>query len=130
MYDSYYTLIFNITRIANMKRIIQILLITMLFSHNSYASRGGDFCTAVSNASELVMRSRQEGKSMSHLMNIETGSEITDGILEADVYRAFEIQRFSSQYDRDDAIETFRDDAYMKCYKFWIKNYGSMADGP
>ena len=75
-----------------------------------------DFCKALGDLAETIMTARQEGASLSDMMGRIKDSEIAD-IQRKIILAAYEEPRWATEETKKEAIEDFRNEIELECYK-------------
>ncbi len=75
-----------------------------------------DFCKALGDYAETIMTNRQEGVSLSSTIGLVKDSDIAE-IQRKIILAAYEEPRWATEETKKEAIEDFRNDIELECYK-------------
>jgi len=93
------------------------ILPNTLFAQEDYLS----VCGEIAGTAEVVMQSRQDGISMSKIMQVLDSNaemdESTKKLMRDMLIAAYELPRFSTEKVKKETIENFRDQYYLGCVK-------------
>lgn len=78
------------------------------------------YCTIIGNLSESIMKARQNGVSMSDIMNMPSATSLGKAM----TIDAFKEPRYSTEEFKQRAITDFRANWELACYEFKSKKKG------
>ena len=96
-----------------MKKMLAVLVLA--FAATGASAQGA--CELVSRLATAVMESRQHGVSMADVMKIADEAGSLRDVMFPLVKAAYGVQRFSTKEMRAIAVENFRDEAALICYR-------------
>jgi hypothetical protein len=101
-----------------MMRIILILILTTAFNY-SYAILNTSDCKEFSLTAESIMSARQNGVPMYKMIEIYDDVNLARlrGLMDVIIEQAYETNRYNSKSFKQKAIEDFKDDIFLSCYK-------------
>jgi len=102
-----------------MMRIILILILTTAFNY-SYAILSTSACKEFSLTAESIMSARQNGVPMYKMIEILDDGNLaksTLGLMGVIIEQAYETSRYNSETFKQKAIEDFKNEIFLSCYK-------------
>lgn len=82
----------------------------------AWSAERDDMCRALSNMAEMVMTGRQQGMSVSEMLNSgHTDEGPFAAVYQETVIAAYRRPRYATASVQQREVESFRDDAYVAC---------------
>lgn len=106
-----------------MKRLLIILMIVLMVMGLSFGTAVAEDkgnCKQIANLAADMMMARQNGAPMYkqiEIVNSESESKELKQLLEMIIQDAYEIPRFSTQSHKKKAIDDFRNEIFLNCYR-------------
>lgn len=109
-----------------MKRILLIIVFSLMSVTSN--AKPTDLCVSISKMAEVIMWARQEGYSSAEMIALTErlegrNADLFSKLMEGMVINAFGIQRHFSDEYKEQEIEGFKSQYYIKCYQSASKHY-------